>query len=114
MTTAEHLKGLHPNWGTVVTIVLFLIVQTASMIWWASSITSDLQSIDRWQVRQDERLDTLEKLVTAQTSTSARTEVQIEALHRDLDRVEGQVEKTLEVLHELRSGILRRQPESAQ
>jgi len=47
-------------WGAVGTVVVFLIVQTCSAVWWASSINTRVNYLDRDMVDWNKRLHAIE------------------------------------------------------
>lgn len=60
------------NLFTVLPIVITLVVQTSAGIWWAATVSAEISSIRDWQLRQDERLASVEAgqmIVNRQSAT---------------------------------------------
>ena len=89
------------NTGAVVSFAIFLLTQSGAFIWWASSISSDVQATRMWQLRQDDRLSNLENKTDVLQVESASTNTLLETLTKEV------AENREEILKEIRGrGLL--------
>ena len=72
------------NTGALVSFAIFLLTQSGAFIWWASSISSDVQATRMWQVRQDDRLAGLENKTDVLQIESASTNTLLEKLTEEV------------------------------
>jgi len=73
----EGQTGWHLDKRVPLALILALVVQTGTIIWWASSVSARLDNVERWQAANDEtreRLAVLESRLSAIQSGVARIE----------------------------------------
>ena len=88
MTESWHLSKSVP-----VTLIVAIILQTISLVWYVSSLDSAVKNNARDLVRQETRINTLEKTVQSQAVSLGRIDENIKAIRNLVERMAEQAEK---------------------
>jgi len=88
MTESWHLSKSVP-----VTLIVAIVLQTISLVWYVSSLDSSVKSNARDLVRQETRINTLEKTVQSQAVSLGRIDENIKAIRNLVERMAEQAEK---------------------
>ena len=88
MTESWHLSKSVP-----VTLIVAIILQTISLVWYVSSLDSSVKNNARDLVRQETRINTLEKTVQSQAVSLGRIDENIKAIRNLVERMAEQAEK---------------------
>ena len=63
-----------------VTMILAILIQTVSLVWYVSSLDNSVKNNSRDLLRQETRIETLEKVVQTQALTLARIDENIKSI----------------------------------
>ena len=63
-----------------VTMILAILIQTVSLVWYVSSLDNSVNNNSRDLLRQETRIETLEKVVQTQALTLARIDENIKSI----------------------------------
>jgi hypothetical protein len=63
-----------------VTMILAILVQTVSLVWYVSSLDNSVKNNSRDLLKQETRIETLEKVVQTQALTLARIDENIKSI----------------------------------
>lgn len=85
------------NIGTVVTITLFITAQTLAGVWWAATISANVNAMRAWQIRQDDRLVKLEAQQQAANEAMAASRAILDILREETQK------NTSTILNELKA-----------
>lgn len=88
MTESWHLSKSVP-----VTLIVAIILQTISLVWYVSSLDSSVKNNARDLVRQETRINTLEKTVQSQAVSLGRIDENIKAIRNLVERMAEQENK---------------------
>ena len=88
MTESWHLSKSVP-----VTLIVAIVLQTISLVWYVSSLDSSVKNNARDLVRQETRINTLEKTVQSQAVSLGRIDENIKAIRNLVERMPEQAEK---------------------
>ena len=88
MTESWHLSKSVP-----VSLIIAIILQTISLVWYVSSLDSAVKNNARDLVRQETRINTLEKTVQSQAVSLGRIDENIKAIRNLVERMAEQAEK---------------------
>ena len=88
MTESWHLSKSVP-----VTLIVAIVLQTISLVWYVSSLDSAVKNNSRDLVRQETRINTLEKTVQSQAVSLGRIDENIKAIRNLVERMAEQAEK---------------------
>ena len=77
MTESWHLSKSVP-----VTLIVAIVLQTISLVWYVSSLDSSVKNNARDLVRQETRINTLEKTVQSQAVSLGRIDENIKEIGR--------------------------------
>jgi len=88
MTESWHLSKSVP-----VTLIVAIVLQTISLVWYVSSLVSSVKNNARDLVRQETRINTLEKTVQSQAVSLGRIDENIKAIRNLVERMAEQAEK---------------------
>jgi hypothetical protein len=88
MTESWHLSKSVP-----VTLIIAIVLQTISLVWYVSSLDSAVKNNARDLVRQETRINTLEKTVQSQAVSLGRIDENIKAIRNLVERMAEQAEK---------------------
>ena len=88
MTESWHLSKSVP-----VTLIVAIVLQTISLVWYVSSLDSAVKNNARDLVRQETRINTLEKTVQSQAASLGRIDENIKAIRNLVERMAEQAEK---------------------
>jgi hypothetical protein len=88
MTESWHLSKSVP-----VTLIVAIVLQTISLVWYVSSLDSSVKNNARDLVRQETRINTLEKTVQMQAVSLGRIDENIKAIRNLVERMAEQAEK---------------------
>ena len=88
MTESWHLSKSVP-----VTLIVAIVLQTISLVWYVSSLDSAVKNNARDLVRQETRINTLEKTVQSQAVSLGRIDENIKAIRNLVERMAEQAEK---------------------
>jgi len=105
------------NLGTVVPIALFLVVQSATGIWWASYINAELRTIVQdvenqaaEDLRQWDRINSTEDIVQQAIALEQATATAITAVQNDITVLRDDIRINSSLLRELIREINRGSP----
>lgn len=76
----------HLNKSIPLTFILAIVGQTVALVWFVSSLNSDIQSNTREIVRHETRLIALEGIVQIQAVTMGRMDENIKAIRQMMER----------------------------
>jgi hypothetical protein len=88
MTESWHLSKSVP-----VTLIVAIVLQTISLVWYVSSLDSAVKNNARDLVRQETRINTLEKTVQSQAVSLGRIDENIKAIRNLGERMAEQADK---------------------
>ena len=88
MTESWHLSKSVP-----VSLIIAIVLQTISLVWYVSSLDSAVKNNARDLVRQETRINTLEKTVQMQAVSLGRIDENIKAIRNLVERMAEQAEK---------------------
>ena len=88
MTESWHLSKSVP-----VTFIVAIVLQTISLVWYVSSLDSSVKNNARDLVRQETRINTLEKTVQSQAVSLGRIDENIKAIRNLVERMAEQADK---------------------
>ena len=88
MTESWHLSKSVP-----VTLIVAIVLQTISLVWYVSSLDSAVKNNARDLVRQETRINTLEKTVQMQAVSLGRIDENIKAIRNLVERMAEQDNK---------------------
>ena len=88
MTESWHLSKSVP-----VSLIIAIVLQTISLVWYVSSLDSAVKNNARDLVRQETRISTLEKTVQSQAVSLGRIDENIKAIRNLVERMAEQAEK---------------------
>jgi len=88
MTESWHLSKSVP-----VSLIIAIVLQTISLVWYVSSLDSAVKNNARDLVRQETRINTLEKTVQSQAVSLGRIDENIKAIRNLVERMAEQAEK---------------------
>jgi hypothetical protein len=88
MTESWHLSKSVP-----VTLIVAIVLQTISLVWYVSSLDSSVKNNSRDLVRQETRINTLEKTVQMQAVSLGRIDENIKAIRNLVERMAEQADK---------------------
>lgn len=88
MTESWHLSKSVP-----VTLIVAIVLQTISLVWYVSSLDSAVKNNARDLVRQETRINTLEKTVQMQAVSLGRIDENIKAIRNLVERMAEQDKK---------------------
>jgi len=63
-----------------VTMILAILIQTVSLVWYVSSLDNSVKNNSRDLLKQETRIETLEKVVQTQALTLARIDENIKSI----------------------------------
>lgn len=76
----------HLNKSIPLTFIMAIIGQTVALVWFVSSLNSDIQNNTREIVRHETRLIALEGIVQVQAVTMGRMDENIKAIRQMMER----------------------------
>ena len=85
----EPRTGWHMKREVPIALITALIIQTAGMVWWASSLTNRMGQVERRITNTESRLDNN----IAMGERVARVEAIVERVSNQLDTVERKVDR---------------------
>ena len=88
MTESWHLSKSVP-----VSLIIAIVLQTISLVWYVSSLDSAVKNNARDLVRQETRINTLEKTVQSQAVSLGRIDENIKAIRNLVERMAEQADK---------------------
>ncbi len=88
MTESWHLSKSVP-----VTLIVAIVLQTISLVWYVSSLDSAVKNNARDLVRQETRIGTIEKTVQSQAVSLGRIDENIKAIRNLVERMAEQDKK---------------------
>ena len=88
MTESWHLSKSVP-----VSLIIAIVLQTISLVWYVSSLDSAVKNNARDLVRQETRINTLEKTVQMQAVSLGRIDENIKAIRNLVERMAEQDNK---------------------
>ena len=88
MTESWHLSKSVP-----VSLIIAIVLQTISLVWYVSSLDSSVKNNARDLVRQETRINTLEKTVQMQAVSLGRIDENIKAIRNLVEGMAEQAEK---------------------
>lgn len=94
--TAWHLDKKVP-----IALMFTIFIQSATAVWWASSIESRMQAVSQSDDRQGEQIRDVETNVQSMAVTAATLTAQLTALKEALDAVRTSQRETNDMLRQL-------------
>ena len=88
MTESWHLSKSVP-----VSLIIAIVLQTISLVWYVSSLDSAVKNNARDLVRQETRISTIEKTVQSQAVSLGRIDENIKAIRNLVERMAEQDKK---------------------
>lgn len=82
METSWHLSKSVP-----VTLVLAIVAQTLSLVWYISSLDSAVKANARDLIRNETRIESLEDIVQTQAVTLGRMDENIKAIRNSVEKM---------------------------
>ena len=86
-------ESWHLSKSVPVTLIVAIVLQTISLVWYVSSLDSAVKNNARDLVRQETRINTLEKTVQSQAVSLGRIDENIKAIRNLVERMAEQAEK---------------------
>ena len=86
-------ESWHLSKSVPVTLIAAIVLQTISLVWYVSSLDSSVNNNARDLVRQETRINTLEKTVQSQAVSLGRIDENIKAIRNLVERMAEQAEK---------------------
>ena len=86
-------ESWHLSKSVPVTLIVAIVLQTISLVWYVSSLDSSVKNNARDLVRQETRINTLEKTVQSQAVSLGRIDENIKAIRNLVERMAEQAEK---------------------
>ncbi len=79
----------HLNKGVPITLIVTIFVQTVAVVWFASELRFDVNMNRQSIVRNEARLDVMERLINKQAITLGRMDENLLEIRRTLQRLEA-------------------------
>lgn len=79
-------ENWHLSKSVPVTLVLAIIMQTAALVWYVSTLDSAIKQNSKDILRNETRLQTVEKIVQGQAVTLGRMDENIKAIRDMMER----------------------------
>jgi len=76
----ENDNEWHLSKTVPVTMIIAILIQTVSLVWYVSSLDNSVKNNSRDLLRQETRIETLEKVVQTQALTLARIDENIKSI----------------------------------
>jgi hypothetical protein len=86
-------ESWHLSKSVPVTLIVAIVLQTISLVWYVSSLDSAVKNNARDLVRQETRINTLEKTVQSQAVSLGRIDENIKAIRNLVERMAEQADK---------------------
>ena len=86
-------ESWHLSKSVPVTFIVAIVLQTISLVWYVSSLDSSVKNNARDLVRQETRINTLEKTVQMQAVSLGRIDENIKAIRNLVERMAEQDKK---------------------
>ena len=86
-------ESWHLSKSVPVSLIIAIVLQTISLVWYVSSLDSAVKNNARDLVRQETRINTLEKTVQSQAVSLGRIDENIKAIRNLVERMAEQSEK---------------------
>lgn len=86
-------ESWHLSKSVPVTLIVAIVLQTISLVWYVSSLDSSVKNNARDLVRQETRINTLEKTVQMQAVSLGRIDENIKAIRNLVERMAEQENK---------------------
>lgn len=86
---AERNEEWHLNKSVPITLIVTIFVQTVAVVWFASELRFDVNHNKTEIVRNEARLDVLERLINKQAVTLGRMDENLSEIRRTLKRMES-------------------------
>ena len=86
-------ESWHLSKSVPVSLIIAIVLQTISLVWYVSSLDSAVKNNSRDLVRQETRINTLEKTVQMQAVSLGRIDENIKAIRNLVERMAEQAEK---------------------
>lgn len=80
-------ESWHLSKSVPITFILAIVGQTVALVWYVSTLDAAVESNSRDLVRNETRIETLEKTVQAQAVTLARIDANLEAIRNIVEKM---------------------------
>ena len=77
----------HLSKSVPITFILAIVGQTVALVWYVSTLDASVESNTREIVRNETRIESLEKTVQAQAVTLARIDANLEAIRNIVEQM---------------------------
>lgn len=85
-------ESWHLSKSVPITFILAIVGQTVALVWYVSTLDAAVESNARDIVRNETRIESLEKTVQAQAVTLARIDANLEAIRNIVERMAKRVD----------------------
>lgn len=80
-------ESWHLSKSVPITFILAIVGQTVALVWYVSTLDAAVESNSRDILRNETRIESLEKTVQAQAVTLARIDANLEAIRNIVERM---------------------------
>lgn len=80
-------ESWHLSKSVPITFILAIVGQTVALVWYVSTLDAAVESNSRDLVRNETRIETLEKTVQQQAVTLARIDANLEAIRNIVEKM---------------------------
>ena len=80
-------ESWHLSKSVPITFILAIVGQTVALVWYVSTLDAAVESNSRDIVRNETRIETLEKTVQQQAVTLARIDANLEAIRNIVEKM---------------------------
>lgn len=85
-------ESWHLSKSVPITFILAIVGQTVALVWYVSTLDAAVESNGRDIVRNETRIETLEKTVQQQAVTLARIDANLEAIRNIVEKMANRSE----------------------
>lgn len=94
-TTDPASGNWHLDKRIPIALIMAVVVQTIGAVWWAATISAQVEAGSVERARLEERITASERAINLLTTQSARGEERIEQTMRLLERVESKLDELI-------------------
>lgn len=76
----------HLSRSVPVTLIFAIVCQTVALIWFVASLSNEVENNKISNIKQDAKIDSLEKVVQSQALTMARMDENIKAIREMMEK----------------------------
>ena len=80
-------KGWHLSKSVPISFILGIVAQTVALVWYVSSLDNNIENNQRDLIRQETRIEALEKVVQGQAVTLGRMDENIKAIRHSVEKM---------------------------